>query len=128
MKKMIVGTLIALTCVTSMSQAMNCKENGTGIDNGYNVYVSKDGKRAVVEEISIAGPKTLATLVCARSNVKAPCCDQEYVSLSCYEPNLKDIGYSFVVKQGGFAGLTTGTLSEISLVGSKQVAATTCGH
>ncbi len=130
MKKMI-GLLALAASMSSVAafaspSALQCKENGTGPDNGYSVYISKNGSRATVEEVTIAGVKTIATLQCVNTGAHPSAPDMPYTVLSCWEPNIRDGGYSVQVKQGGFAGLTTATLSEVTLAGANEIAELSC--
>ena len=126
MKKMfLVFSLISGSAFAGQS-ALQCKEVGTGPDNGYSVYVSKNRKRSIVEEVTLAGAKTLATLNCAKTNEQPSHPDAIYTVLTCSEPNIRDGGYSLQVKQGGFAGLTTATLSEITIAGANPIAELAC--
>lgn len=126
MKKMIC-LLGLLASVSSASAAgISCKENGASIDNGYRVYFSNNVSLAVLQQETIAGPRTLATLECFRTDAHPSAPDMAYTTLVCSEPNLRDAGYSLQVNQGGFAGLTTVTLGQITFTGATQIAELVC--
>jgi len=131
--KMLIVSLLALT-VVSQAQAMPVPPtyicNSTGQhspDDGYSVIVSRDLKRAEVSMNSIAGPQRLAVLNCSQDASRHSVGnDVESLFLVCSEPQLRDAGYSVNLSEGGFAGLVTGRLYEVTFAGSKPVANLIC--
>ena len=126
MKKIILVISLVSSAAFAGQSALHCKQVGTAIDDGYSVYVAKKSKIALVEEVTIAGPKTLATLQCVKTKVTPSHPDEIYTFLACSEPLIRDGGFSLQVKQGGIAGLTVATLSKITIVGPEQVAELSC--
>lgn len=120
--------LLMLSLIASVSafadSSLQCKDVNAGSDNGYIVTLSADS--AQISEETIAGPKPVATLKCVSVDGKPSHPDAYYPVLRCFEPNKADAGYSFNVKAGGFAGLTTGTLSKENFAGATAIAQFDC--
>ena len=76
--------------------------------------------------MSYAGETVVADLGCISTGNKPTYPDASVKVLACSESTLRDAGYSVAVNQGGFAGMTTATLSQESLGGAKVVAEMTC--
>lgn len=107
--------------------ALKCDDNNGGPDNGYTIYISKMRNRADVQEITIAGAHTIATLSCSKpDHTSAAGPDQITQILACSEPNIRDGGYSVSIETGGLAGLTTAHLSEVTIAGSNSIAQFIC--
>lgn len=136
MRKVVLGILLATSSATfasqtqtaeSTNQALVCTENSAPANSGYTVQIAKNSKSAIVGKKGANNTiKVLSKLVCAPTNAKSPGGDQEVVVLSCSEKSTRDAGYAFVGKKGGIAGLTTGTLSEVTFGGPINLAQMTC--
>ena len=130
MIRTITATLF-LTFATSAFAAgpasITCKENGTGIDNGYQITVSYDMQSAVVETQSIAGPKLVAKLNCEALPEAAPQHpEMGGAFLQCDENVGADAGMTITLSNAGYEPLITGDLEEETIAGPKKLAAMTC--
>ena len=119
---------ITFTLAASAAVAGNrvCVDTNSGPDHGYQVAFDSTLTAARVSMQSIAGPQALAQLKCQVSRKRAPGADQTYVIAQCFEPQLRDAGYSVVISGGGFTGMVTAQLSEISIAGATPVASLFC--
>jgi hypothetical protein len=103
-----------------------CRDLRAGPDHGYEARIR--GLRAEISSQSLAGPRTLAVLKCARPALpprpRHP--DEEYAVLNCRQPGLYDAGYLLDVSAGGFTGRTRATLSTQSIAGPRPVAQLLC--
>ncbi len=141
MKKLILMLCLSLSAMASQQKVLPIRETG-GIlpieqgfkcfdphmaDAGYKVVVSPDHKSAKLTESTFVGSNLLAELQCYPVESAEPTTpDQLSVVLTCVEPDLRDAGYAIDISQGGIGGLTTATISSISIIGSKFEAEVPC--
>jgi len=126
-KLLAISSVLSLMSLNAFAQESVCRDNNAGMDNGYTVTISADASSALVQETSIAGIQTVAELKCfepATEQVRFP--DMPTLVLSCFEPQLRDAGYSVAIVAGGLANLKSMTLSSTSLAGSKVIAKGIC--
>lgn len=130
MKKLMILTIVLFQfcLLTSASHAAQhqCRENGAGPDNGYIVSVSSNGGEATIQQETIAGPQTLATLTCVKPRGNSRRTGSLAVILTCSEPQIRDGGYSLVITQGGVTGLTNATVYQETIMGAKTLAQLLC--
>jgi hypothetical protein len=107
-------------------EGLNCREVGTGPDNGYRINITADRKTAEVSTVAISGTTVLATLQChiIRSQLEYP--DQILTTLTCFDAQTPDNGYSVLIREGGIAGLTTASLSKVEFTGAEEIATLNC--
>lgn len=98
---------------------LQCKENGTGPDNGYQIIISANQDKATVEEQTIAGPRVLQEMPCLRVTPQKPeCCDRETLILTCFDRNAGEVNFQIQVITGGLAQRTRAELLVMSDVGT----------
>jgi hypothetical protein len=116
MKKILFVALTALVSSPAFAFAppTGCHD---GRDHGYTVEF-RNGM-AEVSLTTFADTKVIANLTCRRVNSDA-------VVLSCYEPNLRDAGYSLVMRAPKEMGVYPATLKEVTFAGSEPVAELEC--
>ncbi len=102
-----------------------CTENTNRL--GYRIHFSAAMNSAVVAKYTRIGPKVVANLTCMRSPAPPSAMpSQDYVLVTCFEPNLRDAGYSVVVRANSGNGSVKAILSEVSFVGSRPIAELAC--
>lgn len=96
-----------------------CQQVPSGPDHGYQALFSNNLHRATISEQTIAGPRRVAILNCS----------QRARTVSCYEPRLRDAGYSLSV-QINSRGSSPASLFAITFAGSRRIANLVCrrGH
>ncbi|MGZ3694708.1 MAG: hypothetical protein ACXWQO_11035 [Bdellovibrionota bacterium] len=123
MKQLFIAALITFTATSAFANPTSCREN---VDHGYSVNFSRGFTMAQVLQTTIADTKVVANLKCGPAEVLQTRRDGIVVVASCYEPELRDAGYSLTVKQNRRNGATMATLYEVSFVGSKPIAEMGC--
>lgn len=106
-------------------QSLSCREIGSGPDNGYRIQVSANLDKALIEVTTIAGTHTIANLDCSRSQ-EQPLPENEHVIIDCYEPSIRDAGYSLVIFSGGATHQILGELFAVNFAGDKKIAELSC--
>lgn len=125
MKTLLITFAFALSAAAAQAE-LRCQDINGGPDHGYAVLINKKVTKAKISETTIAGPRVLANLRCELTKERAQYPDQIITFAHCSEPELRDAGYSLVIKTGGFAGLTTAELSQITLAGAEPITSLIC--
>ena len=127
MKNLILSAAIVLSSTAAMAAApMRCVSVPATPDAGYVMTFSPRMDKVLVEEITIAGARKVASLVCSAQQSKRQSHPDQMFTTNCYEPYIRDGGYSAVLRIGGIAGFRDVVLSEVTIMGSKEVAHLKC--
>lgn len=131
MKKMMISLACFLIATHAMGAAnsanvMICQEELYIADAGYMAEISADQSTLQIQTQTIAGPITVANLVCGDEEAPELGTADVPSTIYCYEPHIADAGYAAVIVKGGFSGTTMVQLSEVSFMGSQAVATLLC--
>ncbi len=119
--------LIALSTVANANalnhtNVLNCASS----NSQFSVSISATRNEALVVQSENGKTETVGRLACQATNERLTHPDQIITTLSCYEPFLRDAGYSLILRQGGIANISQMRLSEVSFIGSKVIASLYC--
>jgi hypothetical protein len=125
MKKSFIFALVFTSTISvfASSETVKCIQKAIP-DKGYLVEMDKDS--AVVSEITIAGPKVIANLVCSQMHPVTVPANQILNVFKCSEPSLTDAGYSFDLNIDALSSQLTGVLSEVHIKDLQTVANLEC--
>lgn len=126
MKALILTAVAALISSAAFSAPLRCVTVPRESDSGYVMTFSPRMDKVLVEEVTISGTHKVASLVCSAEQSKGPRHPDQLFTTTCYEPYIRDGGYSAVLRVGGFAGLNDVTLSEVTFMGSKEISHLRC--
>lgn len=116
--KFLIAAMLSAAPVSALAN-FSCKESsGQGYAAGFNATLTE----ATVLQVSGRQPKVLARLRCSR--VRPLGLSSGQVVLSCYEPRIRDGGYSLRVQGQGQAA--TATLFAITIAGARKLAELGC--
>lgn len=126
MKNLILSAAIALSSTAAFASSLRCVTVPTAPDSGYVMTFSPRMDKVLVEQITIAGARKVASLVCSSQQQKGPRHPDQMFTTNCYEPYIRDGGYSAVLRMGGIAGFHDVVLSEVTIMGSKDISHLQC--
>jgi hypothetical protein len=115
MKKLI---FTALLLSSSTSLAFTCRDDNGGPDHGTNAIFSEDMKSATIEEMTIAGPRAVATLNCK----KYP---RTSKMIKCTSPKNDEKKFILTINNTQ-KGKSKATFSEVTKSGNNQLTTMTC--
>lgn len=120
--------LITMTMFQSLAKADSvvCMDFNAGADAGWRVEISKDKNSAQVFEMTFAGAELKTTLIGHGPEDNEPAHPNIPVTIHYSEPYLRDAGYSLTFQQGGFVGIGTANLYEVTFFGSNLLTTLVC--
>lgn len=121
MQSILLTAVLALASSSAFASNLACRDVNAGPDHGYYISFSKNLKGAVVSMQSIAGPREVAKLKCAKPDQRG-----DLTEIICTQPGLADAGYMVIVQSGGFTGATSAILQSISFAGANHIADFRC--
>jgi hypothetical protein len=103
-----------------------CLQKNAGMDEGYRAIVTQNNQQATIQQISVAGAKTLSTLTCNDPSSDQPSCQKPDCFLICSEPMARDVGYLLYLHQNSGSGQVSMALSSVSYLGTTDLAFGPC--
>jgi hypothetical protein len=125
MKIAIFSILMALAAGSAFASPITCSDARDRF--GFSVHFSANLSSAQVTQETSRGPKVLANLACTQPTETRPSRPgQDRILAACFEPLIRDAGYSVILRVENGNGSTTSTLSQVTFAGSHPIAELVC--
>ncbi len=129
MKTVLFALALATAMTAQADEVFVCRDVKAGPDHGLSLTVSVAEKKGTLSQMTIMGPRPVqfGELNCEFPPAPDQVHPDQIVTLAtCETPAIPDAGYSVIIRGGGFTGITTAKVSEISILGSTEISRMTC--
>ena len=128
MKKMFLFAfaMLILSLNAFADSTVVCRDFSEDAFGGYEVQLLTKSDNSTVARVRFSDTTELAQLVCTEIKADPYMRDAAQPILGCHEEFLNDGGYSLVFTDGDFMGKQYVILSEVSFVGTKEIAKLPC--
>jgi hypothetical protein len=121
MKTVFLSAMVMMSGMNAFAGQLVC------LGNTFQATFSKNLKAVELVNLESGQEELVTTLNCSKAaKPKETFPDQLIVVATCSEPHIADAGYSAVLQSGGFAGMTTLKLGEVSFFGTTVIESLIC--